>query len=203
MTLKKSLENRIRGWLPKEPVLKAPLKAQIAPVNRSSSFKVRRWLHGISAFTLSLLGQISLRTKVKLLAFGIGIFTIELLYFLTIRNFVSGFVNLWGGRMAEFSFFLLIVGDYFYYYFKNKASHKNHLSESINPNLRLWGNIATVIGFLMGFSAIILINFYDYFLDSNGVFIVPFYLGLGAFFVLLFGFWLSMEWRKRNKLSPF
>lgn len=203
MNVKKTLESRIRGWFPQEPVLKAPLKAQIAPINRSSSFKVRRWLHGTSAFISSLLGQISLITKILVLAFGIGIFTIGFLYFLTINNLISGFVNLWVGRIVDVSVLLLVVVYYSYDYFKNKLSHKNHLSESINPNLKLWGNIATIIGLLMGLSAIILINFFDYFLDSNGVLLVPFYFGLGAFFVILFGFWLSMEWRKRNKLSPF
>jgi hypothetical protein len=124
MNIKKSLDNRIRGWFPQEPALKMTLKARMTTVNRSTSFKVRRWLHGFSAFMHSLIGHISLRTKLNVLAFGIGIFTIELLYFLTIRHLVSGSVNHWGGQIAVAIYFLFIIADSFYYYFKKKRDPK-------------------------------------------------------------------------------
>ncbi len=201
MNVKKSLENRIRGWLPKEPVLNAPFKAQIVPVDRSLSFKVRRWLHGTSAFISSLIGQINLRTKILMLAFGIGIFTIWFLYSLTMNNLISGFALLWGGRLVDYSVFLFVVVYYSYDYFKKRASHKNLLSENINPNLRLGGIIIGVIG-----GAILVCSYLlRLFVDSTPQVpaTAPFYLDIAALLMLLFGFGLDMEWRKRNKLSPF
>jgi hypothetical protein len=87
MTLKKSLENRLRGWLPKEPtVSKNPremrFQSRIKTDNRkqnSPGFKLRRWISGVSAFTLSLWRQMGLLTQV---------FTISMIFLL--GGFVLG-----------------------------------------------------------------------------------------------------------------
>lgn len=197
---KKSLENRIRGWLPQEPVLKMPLKAPMAPVNSSLSFRARRWLHGASAFISSLMSQISLKTKLILLAFGLAIFTTWLLYFLTISNFISDFVLLWVGKVVPSALMILIIALYSYDYFKKRIYRKNYPSENRSPILRFWGTIIGVIG-----GAIITISYlltlFEFSFPELST--IPFYLGLVGLLVGLSGWGLYMEWRKRNKLSPF
>jgi hypothetical protein len=200
MTIKKSLENRIRGWFPHEPVLKARLKAQIAPVNRNRSFKVRRWLHGASAFISSLMGQISLKTKILVITFGIGIFSTWLLYYLTINDFIDGFVLLWAGRIVPNAFLILIIAFYSYDYFKNREYRKNYPSENRNPILRLWGTIIAVIGGAI-LTISYLLTYFEFSFPELST--IPFYLDLVGGLVFLLGWGLYLEWRKRNKLTPF
>jgi CDP-diglyceride synthetase len=200
MTVKKSLENRIRGWFPQEPVFKAAQRTKITSVNRDRSFKVRRWLHGASAFISSLMGQISLKTKLLVLAFGFGIFSTWLLYYLTINDFIDGFVLLWAGRVVPSALFILVIASYASDYFKNRAYRKNHPSESISPILRLWGTIIGVIG-----GAIVTVSYFLTLLEYSfpELSTIPFYLGLVGALVFLLGCGLYIKWRKRNKLEPF
>jgi hypothetical protein len=201
MNMKKSLESRIKGWFPQEPVFKAPLKVQkMASFNRNRSFKVRRWLHGASAFISSLMSQISLKTKLLTLAFGFGIFSTWLLYYLTINDFIGGFGLLWVGRIFPSALFILVIASYAYDFFKNRAYRKNHPSESISSILRLWGTIIGVIG-----GAIVTVSYFltlfEYSFPELST--IPFYLDLVGGLIFLLGWGLYVKWRQRNKLSPF
>jgi hypothetical protein len=200
MTVKKNLENRIRGWFPQEPVFKATQRTKMASVDRNRSFKVRRWLHGTSAFTSSLMGQISLRTKLIVLAFGFGIFSTWLLYYLAINDFISNFTLFWVGRIVLSAFFILIITSYAYDYFKNRVYRKNHPSESISPLLRQWGTIIGVTGGVIVTVAYFLTLFELSFPELSTI---PFYLGLVGALVFLLGYGLYLKWRQRNKIIPF
>jgi CDP-diglyceride synthetase len=200
MTVKKSLQNRIRGWFPQEPVFKAPQRTKMASINRNRSFKVRRWLHGASAFTYSLMSQISLKTKLLTLAFGLAIFSTWLLYYLTINDFIGAFVLNWTGRIVPSALFILIIASYAYDYFKNRAYRKSHPSENRSPILRLSGTIIGVIG-----GAIVTISYFLtlFELSFPELSTIPFYLGLFGSLVFLLGWGLYVLWRKRNKIEPF
>ncbi len=198
MTIKKSLESRIRGWFPQEPVLKAPLKVQIAPVNRNLSFKMRRWLHGISAFITSLLWrQRNKRFKIGAILLGFFVFFDFFMYFLVATNSVN---------FVWFNLGLLIInGSYLTlqwlvsFYFDRKEPYKNH--PNINPNLRLAGIIIGVTaGALLLYSTYLISFVYS---TPETASTTPFYLGLVGSLVFLLGWGLYMLWRKRNKLSPF
>jgi hypothetical protein len=198
MNVKKSLESRIRGWFPQEPVLKVPLKTKMASVNRNRSFKVRRWLHGTSAFISSLMGQISLKTKLLWLAVGFGIFSTWLLYYLTINDFIGGFALHWAGMIVPNAFLILIIALYAYDFFKNRPYRKSH--PSISPILKFWGTIIGLIGGAVLAISYLLTLFEFSFPELSTI---PFYLGLLGLLVSLSGWGLYIEWRKRNKLSPF
>ena len=156
----------------------------MASVNRSRSFKVRRWLHGTSAFISSLMGQISLRTKLLVLAFGFGIFSTWLLYYLAINDFIGNFALLLAGRIVPNAFFILIIASYAYDYFKNRAYRKNYPSKSISPILRQWGTIIGVTG-----GAIVTVSYFltlfEYSFPELST--IPFYLGLVGALVFLLG----------------
>jgi hypothetical protein len=98
---------------------------------------VRRWLHGASAFISSLLGQISLKTKILLFAFGVGLFSTWLLYYFIINEFVGSFVLDWAGRIIPSVLLLLIIASYSNDYFRNRTYRKSHPSASLSPNLKL------------------------------------------------------------------
>jgi hypothetical protein len=190
----------IRGWFPQEPVSKASTKIQLGPINRSQSFKVRRWLHGTSAFISSLMGQLSLKTKILVITLAVGIFLPCLLYNLTINHFINGFVLHWAAMIVPNAFLILTIAFYSYDYFKKRKYRKSHLSENRSPILRLWGTIIGVTG-----GAIIAISYlltlFEFSFPKLST--IPFYLGLLGLLVSLPGWGLYMEWRKRNKLSPF
>ena len=198
MKVKKSLENRIRGWFPQEPVLKTSLKSQIAPANRNRSFKVRRWLHGTSAFITSLLWrQRSKRSKISAILFGFFVFFDFFLYFLVAADSVN-FVwfNLgWLMLMGSYLTLQWLIS----FYFERKEPYKNH--PNISPNLRLGGIIIGVIaGALLLYSTYLISFVYS---TPETASTIPFYLGLVGSLVFLLGWGLYMLWCKRNKLSPF
>ncbi len=207
MNVKKSLEHRIKGWLPKEPVLKTPLKAKIVPVNRSLSFRVRRWLYGSSAFLKALLWCQRSR-KFKTLAVAMGVFVLsEFLFLLVASNLLNSYWFEIGSLTLLWGYLGLQLG--LIRYFEGKEPRKNQPVESMKPNQKLWSTIIIVIGAAMMISTLVL-GFYDDYLLYNSPFIVlpfylgvfPYYLGLFGLFMILLGWWLSREWRKRNKLSP-
>jgi hypothetical protein len=223
MNVKKSLENRLRGWLPKEPtVSKTPAKIGFQKrtetdnqKQNSPSFKIRRWLHGVSAVGRSLMRQMSLRTKITAVAFGVYFFTLLSLLFLVERNLISVFADFLVGYIAYGGFLLVIGVGSLYDYFKKKAFStgnlpQNKVGESVKLNLKLWSTIIIVIGAAMMISTFIL-GFYNYYLIYNSPFIVlpfylgvfPYYLGLFGLSMVLLGWLLSMERRKRNKLNLF
>jgi hypothetical protein len=198
MTTKKSLESRIRGWFPQEPVLKMPHKAQIAPVNRNLNFKMRRWLHGTLAFITSLLWrQRSKRFKIGAILLGFFVFFDFFMYFLVETNSVN---------FVWFNLGLLIInGSYLTlqwlvsFYFGRKEPYKNH--PNINPNLRLAGIIICVTaGALLLYSTYLISFVYS---TPETASTIPFYLGLVGSLVFLLGWGLYMLWCKINKLSPF
>ena len=196
MNIKKRLEKRIRGWLPKEPVLKAPPKSQMTRVNRSLRFKVGRWFHGTSAFVSSLLGQISLRTKITVLALGIVVFSDWLLYFLTVRNFVSDSVLHWGAKISLYSCLLLAAVGIPYDYFRRRKYLKNHPSENINPSLILGGTIAWGISVaILGYSMYLM----DFASTLESASTIPFYLSLVGILMLFVGMGLSYLGQRRNE----
>ena len=221
MNFKKSLENRIKGWLPKEPnVPKTPAKIGFpmkmktdTRKQNSSSFKVRRWFHGVSAVWRSLLRQMSRGTKIWAVTFGVYVITALSLLFLVERNFISGFEYFFVGTVAYYVFMLVIGAGYLYEYFKKKAATKGSLSqnkigEGVYPSLKLGSTIIGVIGVAMIIPAIVLDLYTSYLIRSTGKFIavLPFYLGTLPFYLGLFGvlmvflsWWLSNEWHKRNK----
>jgi hypothetical protein len=198
MNVKKSLENRVRGWFPQEPVLKVPLKAQMAPVNRSQSFKIKRWLHGTSAFITSLLWrQRSKRFKIGAILFGSFVLINFFLVFLVTNNSVNFFwFNFaWLTLMLSYNTLQLLIS----YYFKRKEPYKNH--PIISPNLRLGSIIIGVIGGAILVCSYLLILFVISTPTNFSTF--PFYLGIVALLMFLLGLGLDMEWRKRNKIEPF
>jgi hypothetical protein len=206
MKAKKKFENNIRGWLPKEPTISKKSANHIMKIENAKSkqdspiFKTQKWLHGASAFISSLMRQISLKNKLLVLAFGFGIFSTWLLYYLTINYFIGGFVLLWVGRIFPSTLNILIIASIVFDYFKNREYRKNHPSQTISPIMRLWGIIIGVTG-----GAIVMISYFltllnNYFIELS---IIPFYLDIVGLLVSLLGYGLYMEWRKRNKLSPF
>jgi hypothetical protein len=199
MNVKKTLQNRIRGWFPKEPVLKAPLKTQIGPVNRSRSFKARRWLHGTSAFIRALWCQRSLRTKIGAVLLGVVIFLNFFLYFLITNNLVSRYLYNFGLTILPISYFALqwVVS----LYFRRKEPFKNLPSENMNPTLRLGGTIICVIAVaVMAYSTYMIDFVYSNTHENPST--IPFYLGLVGLFVFLLGWGLFMLGRKRTKIIP-
>jgi hypothetical protein len=93
---------------------------------------------------------------------------------------------------------LILIALYAYDYFKKRAYRKNHLSES--PILRLWGlSISVIGGAILAISYFLTLFKYSFPELST----IPFYLGLLGLLVSLSGWGLYMEWRKRNRLSPF
>ncbi len=208
MRLKKSLENNVRGWLPKEPTVsktstRIDSKTRIENAKRkqdSPIFKTRTWLHGASAFISSLMGQISLKTKILVLVFGLGIFTTLLLYYLTINDFIGDFVLFWTGKIVPNAFLILIIATYSYDYFKKRAYRKNHPGQNISPILRLCGTIIGVIG-----GAILAISYFLTLIEYSftDLSTIPFYLNLVGLLVFLLGWGLYIKWRKVNKLRPF
>ncbi len=196
MKTKKELRE-IRGWFPQEPVLKAPLKAQIAPVNISTSFKVRKWLHGFSAFITSLLWrQRSKRFKIEAVLYGVFIFLNFLIYFLVTSNIVSFYLFDFGLVILLFSYLALWWG--ISYFFKRKQPYKNHPTENMNPYLRLGGTVTCVI-------AIAVLVYSTYLLDfvytaPENPSTTPFYLGLVGIFGLILGWGLLYLSRNRSKL---
>jgi hypothetical protein len=207
MTVKKSLENRIRGWFPQEPVLKAPLKTHSATVSRKRSFKVRRWLHGTAAFILSLLRQS--KKLVLIIAILIGNSLIfPLLNYLSIEtnNFVVFF---WAEQIAMFGLVLLMIVVTYQYFFKKKAASsetlkQNKVRQSMKPNLGLWGAIVEMIALTMWFSA----NYLTTFVyptpetSSTAPSNIPSYLGLVGVLVFLLGWGLFYLGWKQNKQKP-
>ncbi len=210
MTVKKSLGRRIRGWFPQEPnASKAPSKTDFQsrigtdkPKQKSLSFKTRRWLHGTSAFISSLMSQISLKTKLLIIAFGLGIFTTWLLYFLTISNFISDLIFFWAGKVVPSALMILIIAFYSYDYFNKRTYRKNHPIVNVNPNLRLMGMIiGGIAGAILVSSYLLLLSFV--FSSPVNPSTIPFYLDVAGSFMGFLGWGLYMLWRKRNKLSPF
>ena len=204
MTLKKSLENRIRGWFPQEPkVSKAPTSTRFQTrkvQNRNSlSFKTRRWLRGIKAFTSSLLGQISFRTKIWVLAFGVLLFSDWLLYYLTIKNLIGGFVLHWAARITSPAVLILFVVITLYDFFKNRTFRKSHPIEVKSPNLKL-GSI--VVG-VASVTILAYLEFSDLFLASQNLSGIGFYVLMVDLLLFFIAWGLYLEWRKKNKLSPF
>jgi hypothetical protein len=167
-------------------------------MSQTSLFKIRRWLHGTSAFLSSLMSQISLRTKLLVLAFGFGIFSSWLLYYFTINDFIGGFVLDWAARVVPSVLFLFIIASYAYGYSKNRAYRKSHSSENISPNLRVWGTIFGVTG-----GVILTISYFLTLFAFPKLSITPFYLGIVGMLVFLVGWGIYIKWRKSNKLSPF
>jgi len=194
MNVKKSLENRLRGWLPQEPVLKAPLKAQISPVNRGLSFKARRWLHGFSAFMISLWRHSSLRFKMKTALFGVLVLSEFFMFFLVTRNLI-GFYS------YNFAVFMLLLGYGALQwgisrYLERKEPHKNQPIENMNP-LRLGGTI-------IGVAAVPVLVYSTYLMDfvyPKNPSAFPFYLTLVGVFMFLIGWGLFAVGRKRSKYS--
>ena len=202
MTVKKSLGNRIRGWFPQEPVLKAPLNVKIAPLNSSTSFKVRRWLHGTSAFIMSLLWrQRSKRSKIGAMLFGSFVLFDFFLYFLVASKVINFFWFNFGLLILMVSYFSLqwLIS----FYFKGKEPYKN--KPNISPNLRLGGIISSgIAGAILVYSYYL--AFFVYSVPQNASTVPPllgFYLNLLALFMISLGFGLYMLWRKRNKIEPF
>jgi hypothetical protein len=99
------------------------------------------------------------------------------------------------------AFLILTIVFYSYDYFKKRGIYrKSHPIESINPLLRQWGTIIGVIGGAILAISYLLTLFEFSFPELSTI---PFYLGLLGLLVSLSGWGLYMEWRKRNKLSPF
>ncbi len=198
MKTKRSLENRIRGWFPQEPVFKAPLKFQkMASVNRNRSFKVRTWLHGFSAFITSLWNQRSLKFKMGTLLFGFFVFIEFFLYFLVLNNLVNQYWFNLGGVTLLVSY--LTLNWVISHYLKRKEPYKNH--PNISPNLKLGGIIIGVIaGAVLVYSTYLTSFVYS---TPETASTTPFYLGLVCSLVFLLGWGLYLLWRKRNRLSPF
>ena len=206
MNAKRSLESRIRGWLPQEPSV--PKRMELQPRIRGNQlgqerlgFKVRRWLVGFSAFMGSLWRQMSLRTKGIILTLIVTIFGASALYFLADRHLISNSMILWGSWVFQGGFLLYIIVDSLYHYFKDRASGKNRLTVNVNPSLRLAGILVCGVAAAVMVSTYFL-ELYVYSFPSNFP-TVPFYLGILAFLLYLLGLGLYMEWRKKNKLEPF
>ena len=187
MNVKKTLQNRIRGWLPQEPnVPKTPTRTgfpmKMKTDNRkqvSPGFKVRRWLHGVSA----LLRQRSLGTKIKILAFGILIFTVLSMLFLVDGNLVSGEWGFFWGRTALYGFILVMIAGYLYDFFKKKE-YRNTFKIIKSP-LGLLGTAFCAVAVTTWVYGSFLAYYHDW--SDLQSFTTPFYLGLVAFFAFVLG----------------
>lgn len=206
MKAKRSLESRIRGWLPQEPSV--PRRMELKPRIRRNQqgqnrlgFKVRRWLVGFSAFMGSLCRQRSVRTKGIILAFAAIVLAGFVLYFLADRHLISNSMILWGTWVFQGGFLLYLIVDSLYHYFKDRASGKNRLTVNVSPSLRLAGI------FVCGVAAAVMVSTYFLelyvYISPENPSTIPFYLGILALLLYLFGLGLYMEWRKKNKLEPF
>ena len=219
MNAKKSLVNRIRGWYPKEPnAPKSPTKTGFpmkmkteTRKQNSPSFKVRRWFHGVFAFTRSLLRQMS----VMLFVSGVYALIMFSIAFLTWRNLISGLPVVLAEIFANFGFMLLLGAGSLYEYFRKKrvkaaSLQQNKVNQSTKSNLKLGSDIMIVVGIAMMTTASGLFSYARYLVSNSGNFVVfPFYLGalpfyLGIFGIVMFlsGWGLFVKWRKRNKLNP-
>ena len=114
----------------------------MAPVTRCQSFKVRRWLHGTSAFITYLLWRQRIkRFKIDTILFGFFVFSGFFLLFLVAEHLVNFYWSNFGLLTLMASYFTLqwLISSYF----NRKEPCKNH--PNINPNLRLSGTIMSVI----------------------------------------------------------
>ena len=197
MNVKKSLQNRIRGWLPQEQVSKIPFHAQIVPINLSLSFKVRRWLRGFSAFITALWCQRSLRFKMQAVFFGAFAFLSVFMFFLGANNLV-------GSSWNDFGWFMLLVGygalqAVIYRYSERREPRKNQPIKNMNPSLRFGSTILCVLGVaIFGYSIYLTDFVYNTFENSSTI---PFYLLLLGLLVYMLGLGIFALGRKGSKYS--
>ena len=191
----KSLRNRVRGWFPQEPTLKTPVKTQLAPVNNNLSFKVRRWLHGTSAFITALLWrQRSRRFKMQSMLYGFFIFSSLLLLVLFTNKMVSYYWVNFGQLLLFLGFFSLswVIDLYL-----KKRETQNQPRQNFT---KAGGTIVCLAGVGVLIYSTYLLDFVYPNSTPEGASTLPFYLGLVGLFMLLLGWGLSVLGRKPTKI---